>query len=149
VLLRPRPSHIKKKEGVIAEFKKGLGEARFGLHTEIRSLWAKTGPDAVHVLTRDQAGFHLKEGEELPAGIRIIDLPPYSPELNPCEQLWDLIKDPIGNRVLDPVKELQEAVLPALRRFWERCRSSAGSGASTVADGRSKRFAPKVKVSLI
>jgi len=30
-----------------------------------------------------------------------------------------VIKDPIGNRVFDPVEELQEAVLPALRRFWE------------------------------
>jgi transposase len=26
----------------------------------------------------------------------MIGPPPYSPELNPCEQFWDLIKDEIG-----------------------------------------------------
>ena len=31
---------------------------------------------------------HLRDGApRLPARVRIVDLPPYSPELNPCEQL--------------------------------------------------------------
>jgi hypothetical protein len=71
--------------------------------------------------------------------VRIIDLPPYWPELNPCEQLWDIIKDEpersgdshsegvperraparqIGNRVFPSIRELRKATLPALRRFW-------------------------------
>ena len=37
----------------------------------------------------------------LPGRIRIIDLPPHSPELNPCEQLWDIVKDSVGNQVHD------------------------------------------------
>jgi transposase len=38
--------------------------------------------------------FHLRDGDtRLPERVRIIDLPPYNPELNPCEQLWDVIKD--------------------------------------------------------
>ena len=46
-------------------------------------------------------------------------LPPYNPELNPCEQLWDIIKDEIGNRVFETVEELREATLPALQRYWD------------------------------
>lgn len=191
VLLVPRPSHSKKDPAAADEFRQGLAgylenlklpegsrvklwmmdEARFGLHTEIRRLWALKGkrpvvtrqikyewdylygsldviggqahfcqipavnqewdhrylldltltdPDAVHVVIRDQAGFHLRDGDaRLPERVRIIDLPPYNPELNPCEQLWDLIKDEIGNRVFGTVEDLREATLPALRRYWD------------------------------
>jgi transposase len=48
-----------------------------------------------------------------------IRFPPYKPELNPCEQLWDIIKDEIGNRVFETVVELREAILPALQRYWD------------------------------
>jgi hypothetical protein len=35
------------------------------------------------VIIRDQAGFHLRDGDgRLPANVRITDLPPYSPEPN-------------------------------------------------------------------
>lgn len=67
-----------------------------------------------------QAGFHLRDGDErLPARVRIIDLPPFSPELNPCEQLWDIIKDEIGNRVFATIDELRSATIPALQRYWD------------------------------
>lgn len=54
-----------------------------------------------------------------PDAIRIIDLPPYNPELYPCEQLWDIIKDEIGNRLFATVEELREATIPALKRYWD------------------------------
>jgi transposase len=80
---------------------------------------ASSDPQAVHVVIRDQAGFHLRDGDwRLPANVRIIDLPPYSPELNPCEQLWDLIKDQIGNRIFDTIEELRQAIDPILERWW-------------------------------
>jgi transposase len=80
---------------------------------------AKQEPETVHILIRDQAGFHLRDGDpRLPSNIRIIDLPPYSPELNPCEQLWDLIKDELGNRVLKTIEALRDALHPILSRWW-------------------------------
>ena len=46
-------------------------------------------PDAVHVVIWDGAGFHHRDGDpEVPANIRLIKLPAYSPELNPVEKLW-------------------------------------------------------------
>ena len=70
----------------------------------------------------DQAGFHLRPGDpRLPEGIHIISLPPYSPELNPCEQLWDVIKDTEGfaNALFESIDKLRSALLPGLRLFWE------------------------------
>jgi transposase len=40
--------------------------------------------------------------------VRIIDLPPYSPELNPCEQLWDIVVNDIGNRVFETIEALRD-----------------------------------------
>ena len=104
------------------------GQAHFFQIPSVNQVWDAlylkdlelTDPDAIHVVIRDQAGFHLRDGDpRLPARVRIIDLPPYSPELNPCEQLWDMIKDELGNRVFPMIRELRQATLPALQRFRE------------------------------
>jgi len=85
---------------------------------------AASDPQAIHILIRDQAGFHLRDGNvRLPSNVRIIDLPPYSPELNPCEQFWDLIKDRLGNRVFQNIEELRDATVPILRHWWDDARA--------------------------
>ena len=51
--------------------------------------FAKTIPHDVHVvMVWDQAGFHTGKELKVPKNITIIHLPPYSPELNPIENLW-------------------------------------------------------------
>lgn len=81
---------------------------------------AASDPKAVHVVIRDQAGFHLRDGDQrLPQRVRIVPLPPYCPELNPCEQLWDVIKDEVSNRVYASIEKLRDAMLPALKRYWD------------------------------
>ena len=85
----------------------------------VRDL-AATAPEVTHVLVRDQAGFHLRDGDpRLPRQVRIIDLPPYCPELNPCEQLWDILKDDIANQVFPSIQKLRASMKDTLRRFWE------------------------------
>ena len=85
----------------------------------VRDL-AATAPEVTHVLVRDQAGFHLRDGDpRLPAQVRVIDLPPYCPELNPCEQLWDILKDDIANQVFPSIQKLRAGMKDTLRRFWE------------------------------
>ncbi len=85
----------------------------------LRNL-AASDPEAIHVLVRDQAGFHLRDGDpRLPERVRLIDLPPYSPELNPCEQLWDIIKDETCNHIHASIEALRERMSTTLRRYWE------------------------------
>jgi len=76
------------------------------------------------VLVRDQAGFHLRDGDpRRPSQVRILDLPPYSPELNPCEQMWDILKDETCNQVFATVDKLRERMKVPLRRYWEDTKS--------------------------
>ncbi len=83
---------------------------------------AASDPQAEHIVIADQAGFHLHPADaRLPQRVHIVSLPPYSPELNPCEQLWDVLKDTEGfaNGLFKSIVQLRAALLPGIRRFWE------------------------------
>ena len=45
------------------------------------------------VMIMDSAGWHTTNKLELPENISILPLPPYSPELNPTEHIWDYIRE--------------------------------------------------------
>ena len=81
-------------------------------------------PAALHVVIYDGAGFHHRDGNpDLPETARIVNLPPYSPELNPVEKLWDIVRDAICNRVFESLEQLQEAITPVLSRYWQDARA--------------------------
>ena len=44
------------------------------------------------VMVMDQAGWHVAGELIVPANMRLIFLPPYSPELNPAEHLWGALR---------------------------------------------------------
>jgi transposase len=52
--------------------------------------------------------FLKDEGESL--GIRLILLPPYSPELNPDEQVWNQAKQRLGRMSINSKRDLRDAV---------------------------------------
>lgn len=70
------------------------------------------GIDARHraVLVLDGAGWHTATDLGLPAGIDLVLLPPASPELQPVERTWRLVDEPVANRTVADLDEL-EAVL--------------------------------------
>jgi transposase len=81
---------------------------------------AQSDPHAEHVVIWDQAGFHPRSGDaQLPARIHLLALPPYSPELNPVEGLWDQTQDVTCNQHFTDLDRLEEALTRALRPFWE------------------------------
>ncbi len=49
-------------------------------------------PGVHAVLIWDQAGFHTSKALEIPPDVTVIELPPYSPELNPVENLWHYLR---------------------------------------------------------
>lgn len=54
------------------------------------------------VMVVDGASSHKSKGLIIPDNVSLIPLPPYSPELNPAEQIWNLLRrDYFANRVFD------------------------------------------------
>ena len=54
---------------------------------------------------------------------RIVVLPAYSPELNPVEKLWDVVRDGICNQVFGTLEALQKAQTRLLQKSWEDARN--------------------------
>jgi transposase len=50
-------------------------------------------PDRHVALVVDNAGWHTAKELIIPSNITLIPLPPYSPELNAMEQIWQWIKN--------------------------------------------------------
>lgn len=73
-------------------------------------------PGELVVLVCDGAGSHTAGGLSLPENLRVLTLPPYSPELNPTEQLWDLIRERwFSNVAHASMAAVEDALLAALR----------------------------------
>jgi transposase len=81
---------------------------------------AASDPEAEHVIIWDQAGFHYApDDRRVPNRIHLLPLPPYSPELNPIEKLWDRAKDSIANRIFPTLEHIEDTLAEALRPYWE------------------------------
>jgi hypothetical protein len=72
---------------------------------------AGSDPGDSITLIMDGAGWHRSRNLLIPAGLRLIDLPPYSPELNPIERLWLNLKHPtIRNKIFDTFEALEDCI---------------------------------------
>jgi transposase len=86
------------------------------LHLVEISRWVRPGAHAV--VTLDGAGWH-QEGDRLqvPDNISLLPLPPYSPELNPQENVWQYLRqNHLSNRVFDTY----EAIVDACCDAWNK-----------------------------
>ena len=49
----------------------------------------------------DNAGGHVAKALVVPANVRLYRLPPCTPELQPAEHLWPLVREGMANRDFD------------------------------------------------
>jgi len=78
--------------------------------------FARESPAGVHaVLIWDGAGFHTGTDLVVPSNGNLIQLPPYSPELNPVENLWHYLRaHHWSNRPYRDYDALQEEAIRSL-----------------------------------
>ena len=62
------------------------------------------------VMVTDGAPAHRAKCLRVPERITLVSLPPYTPELNPTERLWTLVREGVANRDFDSLDELEQAV---------------------------------------
>lgn len=70
------------------------------------------GIDAAHraVLVVDRAGWHTSKRLTLPEGVTLWFLPAYTPQLNPAERLWPLVREAVANWPVSASAELERVV---------------------------------------
>jgi transposase len=62
------------------------------------------------VMAWDGAPAHRANGLEVPERVTLVSLPAYTPELNPSERVWPLVKEGVANRAHDSLNELEQKV---------------------------------------
>jgi len=88
-------------------------------NTEMMNLFlhevAEDFKDFFVIMLVDQAGWHQSKGLIIPENITMIPQPPYSPELNPVEHLWeDLRENAMCNAALKSLDQVDQALCKRL-----------------------------------
>jgi transposase len=72
-------------------------------------------PGEFILLVLDGAGWHTAKALPVPTTVRLLRLPPYSPELNPVEHLWDEIREKwFQNIVFQNIEAVEDQLVEAL-----------------------------------
>ena len=71
--------------------------------------------DVVALLVLDGASWHRSPKLTVPDNLRLMFLPPYTPELNPAEHLWPLLREVTANQAFADIDALET-------RLAERCK---------------------------
>lgn len=79
---------------------------------------AQRHADEFVVMVMDQAGWHIAGDLTVPQNMRVVLLPPYSPELNPAEHIWETLReDQFANTVFANLDTVEGALTTGLRNL--------------------------------
>jgi hypothetical protein len=85
------------------------------LNAHLREIASCVAPDAHAVVVLDGAGWHGWEKLQIPDNITLLTLPPYAPELNPVENVWQYLRqNKLANRFYDDY----DAIVAACCQAW-------------------------------
>lgn len=68
----------------------------------------------------DGAGWHKSNLLQIPENIQLYSLPPYSPELNPVEHIWDYIREQKGfnNYTFESINKVEDKLCDTLSQLY-------------------------------
>jgi transposase len=75
-------------------------------------------PNENIIMVLDGAGWHKSGKIRLPVNLRMLPLPPYSPELNPQEHIWEELREKsFHNRIFESINALEKHLVDALMKL--------------------------------
>jgi hypothetical protein len=72
--------------------------------------FAKEYSNTYNIIVLDNGAFHKAKSLKIPANIGLIFLPPYSPELNPAENIWAQYKRAFSNLFCETLENVSEFI---------------------------------------
>ena len=86
------------------------------MNLHLAEISTQIAPGAHAVLVCDGAGWHQRgKALQVPANITLLSLPPYSPELNPMEKVWDYLRQ---NKLCALVWDSYNEIVDACKTAW-------------------------------
>lgn len=86
--------------------------------------FSKAYADSLNVMLLDRGRFHQAQKLRIPHNVVPVFLPPYSPELNPIERLWEDIKDEISDELYPTIEALMDTVASILNGYTKKAIQS-------------------------
>jgi putative transposase len=75
-----------------------------------------TYPDEFILLVADGASWHKSKALDIPKNIKIIHLPPYTPEMNPIEAIWkEIRKRGFRNEIFQTLEKVVDRLCETIR----------------------------------
>ena len=74
-------------------------------------------PESLNLLVLDNGRFHHSKSLEIPENVVLLFLPPYSPELNPIQRLWQDIKAKLFTQTYKALEDMQTKVTEILLNY--------------------------------
>lgn len=71
-----------------------------GMQKHLEEISRNVAPGAHAVVIIDGAGWHAAKNLSVPSNISLLKLPPYSPELNPQENIWQYMRENYLSRLV-------------------------------------------------
>ena len=88
------------------------------MNLHLAEIAATVAAGAHAVLVLDGAGWHRGDDLVVPPNITLLKLPPYAPELNPVENVWEYFrKNALSNRLYAGYREIVDACCRAWNDF--------------------------------
>jgi transposase len=87
----------------------------FALTAHLNEIATHVAPGAHAVLVLDGAGWHTGDKVDVPPNITLVILPPYSPELNGAENVWEYLRK---NKLAHRLFENYDAIANACCQAW-------------------------------
>ena len=91
------------------------------MNEHLTEISRRVSVGAIALLVLDGAGWHSSPRLKVPNNIALLPLPPYSPELNPVENVWEFLR---GNWLSHRVWDTYEAILDACQDAWNKLMQS-------------------------
>jgi hypothetical protein len=86
------------------------------MNLHLAEISTQVTPGSVAAIICDGAGWHQTGGElSLPSNIVLVPLPPYAPELNSMENVWEYLR---GNKLSSGIWDEYEDILRACADAW-------------------------------
>ncbi len=82
--------------------------------------FSNENPKELKILIVDNAAFHSTKDINLPENIILLRIPPYCPELNPAEKIWQWMKDQIAMKIYDSIKDLGQKINELIEELENR-----------------------------
>jgi len=67
-------------------------------------------PEEFKIVVLDNGAFHKAKTLVIPDNIKLLFLPAYSPELNPAEMIWAILKRKFTNKFHKTIEEVSEFI---------------------------------------